>query len=274
MEVVLAENHGFCFGVKRAIKIAEEHQNVNTYGPLIHNGREIDRLRKDYGVGVVDEVDSLAQKDSVIVRTHGIQKQDLEKLRFKEVEIIDATCPYVKKPQNIAEEMSAKGYAVVIFGDRDHPEVKGVMSYASEEPLVVMQSEELELVRLPEKVALVSQTTRKLENFLEIARHLIARCQEVRVFNTICNATFENQQSARELSSQVDIMIVVGGKNSSNTRQLLKICLENCADSYLVEDQNDLESQWFLQKNRCGVTAGASTPDWIIAEIVEKIRCF
>lgn len=272
MNVILAENYGFCFGVKRAIKIAEKHKNANTLGPLIHNGKEIERLNVDFNVGVIDGVHDVKDNQSIIVRTHGIPKQEFEILKHKNAKVIDATCPFVTKPQKIVEEMGKQGYEVVIFGDIEHPEVKGVMSYSEKLPSVVKTVEELEGKKFREKIALVSQTTRKVEGFLEIANYLITRYQEVRVFNTICNATFENQLAARNLSQKVDIMIVVGGKNSSNTRQLLRICQENCEDSYLVEEENDLLDTWFEGKKNCGVTAGASTPDWIIQKIIKKVR--
>lgn len=274
MEVVLAKNYGFCFGVKRAIKIAEEHKNANTLGPLIHNSKEIERLKQDYNVGVIEDVQSVKKDQPVIIRTHGIQKHKMTFLKESKANVIDATCPFVTKPQQIVEEMSKKGYDIVIFGDKEHPEVKGVKSYSVSDPIVVLNVEELKTHHLKDKIALVSQTTRKVDNFLSIATYLITHFSEVRVFNTICNATFENQDAARNLSKEVDSMIVVGGKNSSNTRQLLKICLDNCENSHLVEDVDDLNPSWFVNKKKCGITAGASTPDWIIQRIVEKISEF
>lgn len=270
MEVKFAKKYGFCFGVKRAIKIAEENNNSSTLGPLIHNPKEIDRLEKNYNVVIADNIDDINESDSVIIRTHGIPKDDLKTLKTKTDNIIDATCPFVTKPQQICEEMSNEGYDIVIFGDKNHPEVKGVKSYAKE-PIVILSVDELKDYKLKDKIAVVSQTTRKIEVFLKVVNYLIERYKEVRVFNTICNATFENQEAARELSSEVDVMIVVGGKNSSNTKQLLDICKSNC-ESYLVEGSEDLENNWFEGKKLCGVTAGASTPDWIIEDIIEKIK--
>jgi 4-hydroxy-3-methylbut-2-enyl diphosphate reductase len=170
--------------------------------------------------------------------------------------------------------MSKEGYDIVIFGDKDHPEVKGVMSYAEnmERVFVVLDTSELMGVGLREKVAVVSQTTRKFKEFMQIVEWLLSRSKEVRVFNTICNATGENQEAADELSKEADIMLVVGGKNSSNTKQLLEICKTNCKDSYLVESAEDIENGWFEGKKLCGISAGASTPDWVITEVVEKVR--
>ena len=274
MEIKLAENYGFCFGVKRAIEIAEESKNAYTYGPLIHNREEINRLQENFNVTTAHEIDELENTDRVIIRTHGIVKDELKKLNESGKEIINATCPFVTKPQEIVEQMSKEGYKVVIFGDEKHPEVKGVKSYAVNEPIVVMGIEDLEGHHLGVKVAVVSQTTRKVKEFMKIVNHLIENVKEVRVFNTICNATFENQEAADKLSKEADVMIVIGGKNSSNTKQLFSIVERNCEDSYHIEVPEELQPEWFEGKKLCGVTAGASTPDWIIQNVIEKIRKF
>ncbi|PAF47360.1 4-hydroxy-3-methylbut-2-enyl diphosphate reductase [Helicobacter sp. 12S02634-8] len=271
MKIKMAKNYGFCFGVKRAIQIAEKTKDSITFGPLIHNPKEISRLQFKFGVKVEENTQAISNGQNVIIRTHGITKSDLQTLKDKNVQITDATCPYVTKPQQIVESMSKEGYQIVIFGDKTHPEVKGVMSYATTPPLVVGSLEEIQAAKIKKKVALVSQTTKQAQNLLQIASYLITHCSETRIFNTICNATFDNQESARELSEEVDVMVIVGGKSSSNTKQLLNIALQNCPDSYLVEDENDVQLQWFEGKNLCGITAGASTPDWIIDKVKEKI---
>jgi len=272
MIIQLAESYGFCFGVKRAIKIAEENKNASTYGPLIHNNKEIARLEDDYEVGLTDDHKSFQEGDKAIVRTHGIQKQELAELKEKNVNVVDATCPYVTKPQEIAQEMSEAGYSVVIFGDEAHPEIKGVKSYATNGALVVTCSNDLEDVKLKEKIALIAQTTRKVEDYLEVANYLIPRHKEVRVFNTICNATFENQEAVRKISKEADVMIIIGGKNSSNTKQLSSIAHDYCENSYHIEDENDIDPKWFKDKTFCGISAGASTPDWIIQNVVDFIE--
>ncbi|QOP43261.1 4-hydroxy-3-methylbut-2-enyl diphosphate reductase [Sulfurimonas sediminis] len=272
MKIELAENYGFCFGVKRAIKIAEENTNAATYGPLIHNSKEIARLDKDFKVGLVEDFQTFKPGDKAIVRTHGIVKDELAQLKENGIEVVDATCPFVTKPQEIAQEMSEKGYDVVIFGDESHPEIKGVKSYATHGATVVTSVEELHDLKFHERIALIAQTTRKVEDYMEIANYLIPRHKEVRIFNTICNATFENQEAVRKLSKKADVMIIIGGKNSSNTKQLFNISYENCPNSYHIEDENELESEWFLNKKHCGVTAGASTPDWIIQNVINSIE--
>jgi len=274
MEINLAKNYGFCFGVKRAIDMAEESKNATTMGPLIHNDEEINRLKKNFNVTTAHTMDEIGDAKKVIIRTHGIVKDDLAKLQASRVEVIDATCPFVTKPQEIVEEMSQKNYKIIIFGDENHPEVKGVKSYAVNSATVILSVDELKNVPLGPKIAIVSQTTKKYTEFMKIVNYLVERVSEVRVFNTICNATFENQDAASELSMNSDVMIVIGGKNSSNTKQLLNISEENCADCYLIENDKELDKTWFVGKKKCGVTAGASTPDWIIEKIIAKIRDF
>ncbi len=271
MEIKLAKSYGFCFGVKRAIKIAEDSKNASTIGPLIHNNEEIKRLKENFNVETLKDASEADGVDKAIIRTHGITKNDLNKLKEKGTEIIDATCPFVTKPQKICEQMSNEGYDIVIFGDKNHPEVRGVESYAKNGAKVVLSLDEVKSHTFSNKIAVVSQTTRKIDQFLEITSYLIKNYKEVRVFNTICNATFENQDAAKELAKEADVMIVVGGKNSSNTKQLYLIAKEYCEDSFLIENENELKSEWFENKKLCGVTAGASTPDWIIEKIIGKI---
>lgn len=272
MQIELAENYGFCFGVKRAIKIAEENRNSATYGPLIHNSNEIARLESDFKVGLVEDFKTFKKGDTAIVRTHGIVKDELEKLHKSGINVVDATCPFVTKPQEIAQEMSEEGYDVLIFGDGAHPEIKGVKSYATHGAIVVNSIKDVKKLKLKDKIALISQTTRKVEDYLEISNYLIPRYKEVRVFNTICNATFDNQVAVRDISELADVMVIIGGKNSSNTKQLFNIAKERCFDSYHIEDESEIDYSWFKDKDFCGISAGASTPDWIIKNVIDAIE--
>jgi len=274
MKIQLASSYGFCFGVKRAIEMAEEHKGSVTYGPLIHNKDEIDRLKDGFNINIARSLGDVKSNDTVVIRTHGIPKEELEALQKNEGEIIDATCPYVTTPQNIVAKMSEDGYSVVIFGDADHPEIKGVVSYANdvEDAFIVLQPEELEDLPLKGKVAVVSQTTKKPEDFAKIVTALMSTRKEIRVFNTICNATFENQDAASELAKEADVMVVIGGKHSSNTKQLHSICERDCKNSYLIENEAELEAFWFDDKALCGISAGASTPDWIVQNVIDKIK--
>jgi 4-hydroxy-3-methylbut-2-enyl diphosphate reductase len=270
----LAASCGFCFGVKRAIRLAENNPNSIVIGELIHNRREIERLEKNYGVRLAKDVVGLAKGDKAIIRTHGIEKEARSRLLEIAGDVIDATCPYVTNLQKIAEARSADGYQTIIFGDREHPEVKAVLSYAGENAAIVATPLELEKMKIADRVALVSQTTKSIAAFNEVASALIRKTSELRVFNTICNATLENQEATQNLAKEADIMVVVGGKNSSNTKQLHAISLVSCPDSYLVEDASELRSEWFEKKRLCGISAGASTPDWIIEEAVKIIETF
>ena len=274
MKIQLASSYGFCFGVKRAIEIAEEHQGSVTYGPLIHNKDEINRLKVGFNIGLAENLNDIHTDDAVVIRTHGIPKDELSALKKQDHKIIDATCPYVTTPQHIVEKMSQEGYSIVIFGDEDHPEIKGVVSYAvdQDDAFIVLEPEELDILPLKGKVAVVSQTTKKPEDFAKIVNALMLTRKEIRVFNTICNATFENQDAASELAKDADIMIVIGGKHSSNTKQLHSICKRDCDESYLIENEKELESAWFEGKELCGISAGASTPDWIVQNVINKIQ--
>ncbi|MBZ7983443.1 4-hydroxy-3-methylbut-2-enyl diphosphate reductase [Campylobacter sp. RM12647] len=274
MKIELAKSYGFCFGVKRAIKQAEKTKDAATIGPLIHNNDEISRLKNDFNVKTINDITELNDEKKAIIRTHGITKQDLDVLKESGREIIDATCPFVKKPQEIVEKMSNEGYEIVIFGDSNHPEVKSVRSYATTNNYVVLDEKELIDIKFKNKVALVSQTTKKVEKFMQIANFLMLKVKEVRVFNTICDATFKNQEAIKILAMKSDVMIIVGGKNSSNTKQLFLIAKEHCKDSYLIENENELDFNWFKDKNLCGISAGASTPEWIIDKVVKKIENF
>ena len=274
MEIKLAKSYGFCFGVQRAIEIAENSKNAATIGPLIHNNEEISRLKKDFNVTTLNSIDELGDIKKAIIRTHGIEKENLQKLKDSDVEIIDATCPYVKNPQKIVENMSQEGYQIIIFGDEKHPEVKGVKSYSVTPAIVVPNVEELKKHQIKRKVAIVAQTTKKVEKFQEVVSYLVTKSKEVRVFNTICNATFENQDAVRELAKEADVMIIIGGKNSSNTKELYNIAKMSCPDTYHIENENELKKEWFEGKKLCGISAGASTPNWIIEKNITKIKEF
>ena len=274
MKIQLASSYGFCFGVKRAIEIAENHKGSVTYGPLIHNKDEIDRLKNGFDIDTARDIKDIQTNDAVVIRTHGIPKDELAELNKQEHKIIDATCPYVTTPQNIVQKMSEKGYSIVIFGDKGHPEIKGVVSYAKdlEDAFIVLEPKELEKLPLKGKVAVVSQTTKKPEDFAKIVTALMSTRKEIRVFNTICNATFENQDAASDLAKEADVMVVIGGKHSSNTKQLHGICERDCKESYLIENEKELDASWFKGKKLCGISAGASTPDWIVQNVVNKIQ--
>lgn len=274
MKIELAKNYGFCFGVKRAIKIAQNSPNSATIGELIHNKEEIRRLERDFSVKTLNDISQIKDEKKVIIRTHGITKDDLNLLKNNDFDVIDATCPFVKKPQQIVEKMSDQGYEIVIFGDENHPEVKGVKSYSKTPVHIVFDEIGAQNLNINRKIAVISQTTKKIEVFKKIVAVLMDKSKEIRVFNTICNATYKNQEATQNLAQIADVMVVIGGKNSSNTKQLFLISKQFCPDSYHIENEKELEMSWFKGKQICGVSAGASTPDWIIQNVIKKLSNF
>ena len=271
MIVKLAKHSGFCFGVKRAINIAmeasEEYKEVVTLGSIIHNPQMVKKLEREhvFKVSSVEEIDGRP----TLIRSHGIKKEDYETLKKKNIKIIDATCPYVSKAQENAAKLSSDGYFVVIMGDRSHPEVIAIRSYIAGESMVVETADELDFPK-KRKIALISQTTKNLENFQNIAETLVPKCDELRVINTICSATTVRQNATLELAKNSDLMIVIGGKNSSNTKMLAKICTK-FIETHHIETETELDEIWFENKEKIGLSAGASTPDWIIVNVYNKI---
>lgn len=271
MSVKIAENSGFCFGVKRAIKIALEaaqgNHEIVTLGPIIHNPQMVEKLTSE-GIERVNEFSEI-QGRPTIIRSHGVKKEILEELIANNIEIINATCPYVSKTQEYAKELSEQGYLVVIMGDKNHPEVIALSSYIEGECLIVTGAEDIPKKKY-QKVGIISQTTRKIDDLQKLVSTFIPKCHEMRVMNTICNATSIRQESTLELAKKSDLMIVVGGRNSSNTKMLAKIS-EDFVETFHIETACEIDKKWFKDKENIGLTAGASTPDWVIMEVYNKI---
>ena len=275
LEVIVAQHAGVCFGVKRAIDMAfraarKYRDHVYTLGPLIHNPQVVEQLR-DVGVTVKGGIDDIAA-GTVIFRSHGVPSRLADKAREKGLRIVDATCPFVKRAQKFARSLSRKGYLVVLVGDESHPEVKGLKSYIEGEAIVVGAPKELGHWAGGKKVGVVAQTTQSLENFREIVALCLEKAGEIRVYNTICDATALRQKEALDLAHKVDCMIVIGGHNSANTKRLAEICRRILDDTYHVERVEELEPSWFRRKGRIGVIGGASTPSWVLEEVTEGIR--
>ncbi|MCF7859481.1 MAG: 4-hydroxy-3-methylbut-2-enyl diphosphate reductase [Candidatus Cloacimonetes bacterium] len=271
MNVRIAKNSGFCFGVKRAIKIAlitsTENHEIVTLGPLIHNPQMVAKLEEE-DIIKVDSIDQI-NKRPTIIRSHGVKKEILDELIKNDIEIINATCPYVSKTQDYAQSLSEDGYELIILGDRNHPEVEALRSYVEQEVTIVANADELGDKQF-KKVGIISQTTRRVEDLQDLVTKLVTRCHEMRVINTICNATTIRQNSTLELAKESDVMIVIGGKNSSNTKMLAKIC-ESLVKTHHIEIADEIDDKWFKHKQNIGLTAGASTPDWVIVEVYNKI---
>ena len=273
IEIVVVESAGFCFGVKRAIDIAfdlaeKDRKGIYTFGPIIHNPQVIEILRYK---GVLSTED-VYQDDAkvMIIRTHGIPLDLMEKASKRGYEIVDATCPFVKKAQHYAKLLSEEGYQVIILGDRDHPEVKGLVSYAGADVLVIGDKEILP--ELKHRVGIVVQTTQPVENLKRLMGKVMEQSKEMKVYNTICNSTAQRLAETAQMAGMVDVMVVVGGRNSANTTQLANLCSSIPVRTYHIETAAELKSEWFRSSRKVGITAGASTPDWIINDVREMIK--
>lgn len=275
MEIILAKSAGFCFGVKRAVnmafKAAEQAEHICSLGPLIHSPQLVQRLEGE-GIRVAKSVEEMTD-ETVIIRSHGITRGEEEQLEQRLLSIVDATCPFVKKAQQYAALLGNDGYAVVIVGEQEHPEVQGIISYAAgAETWVVADVEEARRVPVHKKMGLVAQTTQAYDNFSEIVAVLLEKCKELRIFNTICDATAVRQDEARAIAGRVDLMFVVGGLNSANTTRLARICSEIQPRTYHIETADEIDPSWLQGAEAVGLTAGASTPEWIIREVVERVQ--
>jgi 4-hydroxy-3-methylbut-2-enyl diphosphate reductase len=277
LKIKVAKNAGFCFGVRRAIEIAEEtlkHKSkVYTLGPIIHNPQEVKRL-ENKGIKTLKSVSRI--KDGyVILRTHGIPLDVHRQLNEnRRINVIDSTCPFVKRAQDVVKKLSTnkttKNSSIVIVGEKVHPEVVALVSYGNKKCVVIETPKEARVVKVSKDLSIVSQTTQTYENFDNIIK-ILSKNHKTSVYNTICRATLDRQQSAEKLACSVDLMIVIGGKNSGNTTRLAQIC--SCKTrTYHIETFKDLKESWFKNVATVGLTAGASTPDWIIKEVEIKLK--
>ncbi len=278
MEIVKVKSAGFCFGVKRAVRIALEtvekykSKAIYTLGPIIHN-KDVVKDLNDRGIKVSD--DANIKNSIVILRSHGVEKKILEELKENNNIIIDATCPYVKKIHECVKKLKNEKYFIIIIGDGNHPEVKAISSYAENGKFKIVSSlidlNDLNLKKI-KKIGIVAQTTQDIENFLSICSEILKNKAEIRIFNTICDSTSIRQKETIEVAKKVDSMIVIGGKHSANTRRLYKLAKEVLEDTYHIENEKELELDWIKNKNKVGITAGASTPENVIEKVLEKIR--
>jgi 4-hydroxy-3-methylbut-2-enyl diphosphate reductase len=276
MQVLLAEEYGFCFGVERAVEMVEgalaEGAAVRTLGPLIHNTQEIQRLEAE-GVRTINAPGEVSEGFTAVIRAHGVTPEVQRELEGRADRVIDATCPFVTKVQKLAERAAAEGRDVVVVGSPDHPEMIGVKGYAPERAYVVRDASEVAALPPLHAPLVVSQTTLKLSTFLEAAEAVRAKSDsEPQVVNTICSATRDRQDAARALAGHVDAFYVIGGKHSSNSLKLLSVCKEQCEKSFLIETPEEIDAADLSGAERVGVTAGASTPNWLIEQVVARLR--
>jgi 4-hydroxy-3-methylbut-2-enyl diphosphate reductase len=276
MEIVLAESLGFCMGVKRAVDMAyralekSDGGEVATYGPLIHNQQEIERLQRD-GIRTADEA-TIPQSGTVIIRAHGVRPEAYDALKARGLKIMDGTCPYVHFSQRKAQELYEQGYTVVIAGDRNHPEISGILGGIRDDAHVVKSAEEAEALPAFDRIGVIAQTTISPQKYQAIIATLRGKAREVKVCETICDATEENQKAVRALAGDVDILFVVGGRHSANSNKLLDVARERCPRARLIETPEEIEAEDLRGVCKAGVSAGASTPDWMIQRVVERLR--
>ncbi|WP_346698981.1 4-hydroxy-3-methylbut-2-enyl diphosphate reductase [Catenibacillus scindens] len=273
MKVTLAKTAGFCFGVKRAVHMVYDEIGdlpVFTYGPIIHNEAVVEDL-KERGVQVVESIDDerLVPGAAVVIRSHGISRNVYEALEKKGVRIVDATCPFVKKIHRIVEAQSEEGRHIIIIGNNRHPEVEAIKGWCKTPATVIETIDEADSFHAPasEKLCIVSQTTFNYNKFQELVEIISKKGYDIRCLNTICNATEERQSEARQIAANVDAMIVIGGRHSSNTQKLFEICKNECENTYYIQTLNDLDLAQVKSMSNVGITAGASTPNNIIEEV-------
>ncbi len=271
VKVRIAKNSGFCFGVKRAINLAfeasQEFDKIVTLGPIIHNPQMVAKLQEKG----IEPVNNLQEVDGrpVIIRSHGIEKTEYKQLKLMGIPLIDATCPFVSSSQKYATKLSKESYKVIIIGNKHHPEVVALQSYIQGEALIITSPDELDGIK-DTKLAVICQTTQQIELLHGVVDYLLPRTKELRIINSICTATKVRQESTSELAKKSDMMIVIGGKNSSNTKMLHHIS-KKWTDTLLIETADEIKCKELSSKKKIGLTAGASTPDWIIVKVYNKI---
>ena len=276
MDIVLAESLGFCMGVKRVVDMAYKALDksnelpVVTLGPLIHNTQEIARLTAS-GIAVA-ETATLPKAGTVIIRAHGVAPQAYDELKSRGLKIMDGTCPYVHYSQRKAAELQREGYKVVIVGDKNHPEITGILGFVNNDAIVVKSVEEVRALPKLDRVGTIAQTTISPKKYNAILDALRERAIEVKVCETICDATEENQSAIRELSGEVDLIYVIGGRHSANSNKLVEIAQEKCPRTFLIETADEVNADDLQGVARIGISAGASTPDWMIQRVIERLR--
>lgn len=275
MKIILAKSAGFCFGVQRAVDMAfktDESKKTYTLGHIIHNETVINQL-KHKGIESVEDLEGTSM-EKVIIRAHGVPEAIYTKAKEKSIGIIDATCPYVTKIHKLVSKYEKDGYHIIVIGDAKHPEIIGINGWTQKGCIIYKNKDEIDLGKLDpqEKYLIVSQTTYKKEVVDEVIAYLEKAGYAITFINTICNATSERQEEAMEIAKDVEGMLVLGSKLSSNTQKLFEICKQYCVDTYCIENLQDFKAEWFKGKACIGVTAGASTPDSVIKEVLEALK--
>ncbi|MFQ3675742.1 MAG: 4-hydroxy-3-methylbut-2-enyl diphosphate reductase [Endomicrobiia bacterium] len=280
MKIILSKCIGFCSGVNRCVKLTQnlldKKNKVYALGQLLHNSQEMDRL-KNLGLKIVDKISTIKKDANVIIRTHGIEKNVLDKLIKKKVNVIDGTCPIVKRNQKLAIEYSNKGYNIIIYGDINHPEIKALVSYTNPEveTFIINSIDEIDTITIYKGsgIVLIGQTTKELEQYKTIAKMLKKKFHNIKILDTICKETIIRENDTNNISKKVDIVIVVGGKNSANTKKLVNIALRNTKKVFHINDATELNVKKINKNDTIGIISGASTPIWLVENVVKKLQC-
>ncbi len=279
MKIIKAQEMGFCFGVRRAIRRAEHAINIipasDIYmlGEIIHNP-QVTKKFKEKGITVVEEISEVPSHKYLITRAHGVSKNEKSYAKKHNIRLIDTTCPYVKKLHQIAFSLKNEGYQIVIFGDAGHPEIRSLLSYINNKALVIQSTQKIKSQKhnFVNKIGLLSQTTKDIKQLYKIIKELFKYTEELRIFNTICKATRLRQEATEKLAKTVDLMLIIGGLNSANTNRLAYLSKKIGVETHHIEDEKQLNSNWFKDKERIGITSGASTPDYITKKIILEIE--
>lgn len=277
MKIQKARELGFCFGVRRALKIIEGAAGgdikIVTLGPIVHNKTVVARL-KSLGVDVVHDIDDLTG-GVIAVSSHGVAPDIYEKIRLRNSSVIDTTCPIVRSAQKAAQRLAKAGFIVIIFGEADHPEVRGLLGWAGEKAIASMNVDSVPIEMLPKRVGILAQTTQshgEFTNFVTgLTEKLMERTQELRIINTLCQETQKRQSAAEELAETSGLMIVIGGHNSANTCKLAEVC-SPIVETHHIENADEIDARWLQGKDKIGITAGASTPDEAIEQVIKRIE--
>lgn len=276
MQVLLADEYGFCFGVERAVEMVEEAlgegDTVRSLGPLIHNEQEMQRLGT-HGVTTISDPVQIKRGETAVIRAHGVTPEVQQELEEKASKVVDATCPFVTRVQKLAARAAAEDRHVIVVGNPEHPEMIGVKGYAPGHAFVINDASEVAALPRLRNPLVVSQTTIKAKTFFDTAEAIKTKTDdEVQIVNTICSATRDRQDAARALAGMVDAFYIIGGRHSSNSVKLLAVCKEQCEKSFLIETEEEINREDLVGAERVGVTAGASTPEWLIQKIVKYIE--
>jgi 4-hydroxy-3-methylbut-2-enyl diphosphate reductase len=276
LEIILSPYTGYCFGVKRAMRLIDrglaEHpeSKIYTLGDIIHNSQAVERLR-ERGVEPVSSLEDIEEGSMLVIRAHGVQPEIIEEARARGIHLLDATCPFVQRSQNYVRKLVGESYRVIIIGDEEHPEVRSIAGHAGDDAIIIGRKEEADSIDPLEKAGVVIQTTFSKERAHDIISALEQRVEHLRVYDTICQATVLRREATLDLASHVDLMLVAGGKKSSNTKRLYQMCVDAGIPAQFVETADEIEESWFEGLSKIGLTTGTSTPEWIIEQVLERM---